>query len=283
MQAKTNRKKGLEVDPEEMPPLHYGHRIRADHIIIGKDLSKGSEGEQACLVCLDEYSGCLQAFPQTSRTTDANIGALQAFGGTRAHGKALCIAKTDAAAELIDAVKYLGWLPSPSVPNDPVHNAKLERSIRSIKEGARAILLKSSLDHQHWPRAVEYFCVAHAITNQAQIHPNESDEKKIEKSAQTCYEAAAGEAFTGLRLPFGCLVYLQSTVNSPHSSLGHIQVSLWVGGLMQGFITEMSIWFLITRISFQKLRVVVDPSKSTSLSLLNPLRGIGFFHCSKQR
>ena len=112
-----------------------------------------------------------------------NIGALQAFGGTRAHGKALCIAKTDAAAELIDAVKYLGWLPSPSVPNDPVHNAKLERSIRSIKEGARAILLKSGLDHQHWPRAVEYFCVAHAITNQAQFHPNESDEKKIEKSA----------------------------------------------------------------------------------------------------
>ena len=52
---------------------------------------------------------------------------------------------------------------------------------------------------------------------------------------------------------------------------------------MQGFITEMSIWFLITRISFQKLRVVVDPSKSTSLSLLNPPREIGFFHCSKQR
>ena len=283
MQAKTHRKKGLEVDPEEMPPLHYGHRIRADHIIIGKDLSKGSEGEEACLVCLDEYSGCLQAFPQTSRTTDKHrsIASVRWDKGTWES----TLYRKDRCSSRAYRLKYLGWLPSPSVPNDPVHNAKLERSIRSIKEGARAILLKSGLDHQHWPRAVEYFCVAHAITNQAQIHPNESDEKKIDKSTQTCYEAAAGEAFTGLRLPFGALytTNLQSTVNSPHSSQEHIQASLWVRGLTQGFITEMSIWFLITRISFQKLRVVVDPFKSTSLSLLNPPREIVFFHCSKQR
>ena len=133
MAARYHRKRDLEVDPEEAPPLHYGHQLRADHIILGEDLPKGSEGERACLVCYDGYSGALQAFPQTYRTTDANISALQKFGGTRAHGKALCNVKTDSATELAEAVKYLRWLPDPGIPNDDYHNAKLERIIRSIK------------------------------------------------------------------------------------------------------------------------------------------------------
>ena len=207
MLAKTHRKRGLEIDPDEIPPLHFGHKLRVDHIIIGRELTKGSEGEQACLVCYDEYSGCYAAYPQTQRNTDQNIQALQKFGGTQAHGKALCVAKSDAAAELTEAISYLGWLPDPAVPNDEMHNAKLERGIRSIKEGVRSIMLKSGLPHQFWPRAIEYFCTAQSFSTQAPIHPNETDESKIEKSTQTCYEAATGETFTGLKLPFGVLVF----------------------------------------------------------------------------
>ena len=207
MLAKFHRKRGLEVDPDEIPPLHFGHKLRVDHIVLGRDLAKGSEGEQACLVCYDEYSGCFGAYPQTKRDTDANVHSLQKFGGTKAHGKALCVVKSDTAVELTDAVKYLGWLPDPSVPNDEVNNAKLERGIRSIKEGVRAILLKSGLQHEFWPRAIEYFCTAHSFSNQAVIHPNDSEEVKTKKSTETCYEAASGEVFSGLKLPFGCLVY----------------------------------------------------------------------------
>ena len=207
MLAKFHRNKGLEIDPDIIPPLHFGHRLRVDHIVLGRDLAKGAEGEQACLVCYDEYSGCFAAYPQTKRDTDSNIHSLQKFGGTKAHGKALCVAKSDTAAELVEAIKFLGWLPDPSVPNDEVHNAKLERGIRSIKEGVRAILLKSGLSHEFWPRAIEYFCTAHSFTNQAVIHPNDSDETMTIKSTQTCYEAATGEVFQGLKLPFGCLVY----------------------------------------------------------------------------
>ena len=207
MLAKFHRRKGLEVDPDEIPPLHYGHRLRADHVILGRDLAKGCEGEQACLIVYDEYSGVFGAFPQTKRDTDANIHALQKFGGTKAHGKALCVTKSDTAPEIVDAIKFLGWLPDPSVPNDEVHNAKLERGIRTIKEGTRAILLKSGLPHEFWPRAIEYFCTAHSFTNQAAIHPNDSEEVKVRKGTETCYEAAAGETFKGLKLPFGCLVY----------------------------------------------------------------------------
>ena len=72
MQAKTHRKKGLEVDPEEMPPLHYGHRVRADHIIIGKDLSKGSEGEQACVLMSipDVYKHFHKPLGQQTQTSE---------------------------------------------------------------------------------------------------------------------------------------------------------------------------------------------------------------------
>ena len=92
-------------------------------------LSKGSDGESCCLVVLDDYSGAVAAYPQTKRDTDSNIRCLQHFGGTGAHGKALCQVKTDCAEELKGAVEYLGWLPDPSVPNDQIHNPFTERKI----------------------------------------------------------------------------------------------------------------------------------------------------------
>ena len=91
-------KKGADKEGEETPPIHFGHRLRADHIILGSDLTKGSEGEQACFV---------EAFAMTQRTVDHNIQALQKFGGTRAHGKALCVVRSDAAAEITEAVNTL--------------------------------------------------------------------------------------------------------------------------------------------------------------------------------
>ena len=134
MTSRYHRRKG-EPDLEETPPLHFGHMMRVDHIVIGSDLSKGSEGEQACLICFDEYSGVYRAFPQTSRATPNNVACLRKFGGSKSHGRALCSVKSDAAGELTEAVKQLGWLPEPGNPNDPYHNAKLESNIRRIKRG----------------------------------------------------------------------------------------------------------------------------------------------------
>ena len=207
MTSRYHRRKH-DIDPEETPPLHFGHQLRVDHIILGSDLTKGSEGEQSCVICYDEYSGCFQAFPQTSRTTDSNISCLQKFGGTKAHGKALCSVKSDCAQELTEAVKYLGWLPEPGIPHDPFHNAKLESNIRRIKEGVRAIHLAAGFPHELWPRSIEYFCVAKSFTTLAAIHPNETDDAKRLKQGWTAYEAANnGEPFEGYRVPLGALVY----------------------------------------------------------------------------
>ena len=105
-------------------------------------------------------------------------------------------------------LNILGWLPDPGIPNDDYHNAKLERLIRSIKEGVRSIHLKAGFSHDLWPRSVEYFCVARSFSTLAPIHPNERDEVKTEKSMLTCYETAnGGSPFTGLRIPLCALVY----------------------------------------------------------------------------
>ena len=107
MTSRHHRKRG-DPDPDEKPPLHFGHQLRVDHIIIGSEVSKGSEGEQACLICHDEYSGVYQAFSQASRATSNNVACLRKFGGSKAHGCALCSVVSDSAQELTEAVKQLG-------------------------------------------------------------------------------------------------------------------------------------------------------------------------------
>ena len=84
-------------------------------------------------------------------------------------------------------VECLGWLPDPSVPNDQIHNPVTERKIRSIKEAARAVQLKSGLPHQFWSRSVEYVCTALAVSTNAAIHPNDSDDVKNLKATQNAY------------------------------------------------------------------------------------------------
>ena len=82
MTSRYHRKRG-DPDPEKTPPLHFGHMLRVNHVVMGNDLSKVSEGEQACLICFDEYSGCYQAFAQTSRAIDNNVACLRKFGGPK--------------------------------------------------------------------------------------------------------------------------------------------------------------------------------------------------------
>ena len=213
MTSRYHRRRG-DPDEEETPPLHFGHMFRVDHIIMGSDLSKGSEGEKACLICYDEFSGCYQAFSQTARSIENNVNCLRKFGGTKGHGKALCSVKSDSAQELTEAVKQLGWLPEPGLPNDPFHNSKLESNIRRIKEGTRAVHLAAGFPHELWPRSIEYFCIARAFTTFAPIHPNETDDAKRLKQGWTCYEAANnGEPFEGLKLPLGVLIYYKPAMH----------------------------------------------------------------------
>lgn len=49
MTSRYHRRRGIP-EPDEIPPLHFGHQMRVDHIIIGNEFSKGSGGKQTCLI-----------------------------------------------------------------------------------------------------------------------------------------------------------------------------------------------------------------------------------------
>ena len=244
MTARYHRKRDLEVDPEEARTLHYGHQLRADHIILGEDLTKGSEGERVVLfVTMSTVGLCRGSLKQieplmlTSRHCKSSVGQERM-------AKPCATSKLTAPQNWSKRLNYLGWLPDPGIPNDDYHNAKLERIIRSTKEGVRSIHLKAGFSHDLWPRSVEYFCVAHSFSTLAPIHPNERDEVKTEKSMLTCYEAAnGGSPFTGLRIPLGAWVYYKPPKHRelPAFSRELFLVYSWDGGLMRGLCIEMFI------------------------------------------
>ena len=207
MTMRYHRRKAVE-EKEETPPLHYGHRMRADHLTFGSESKKGSDGESSCLVVYDEFSGAIGSYPLSTRMTDSNITSLQRFAGARGSDRSQCFVKTDCAQELTKAVEFLGWISESGIANDPMHNAKLESMIRRIKEGVRSIHLKSGLPHEMWPRSIEYFTTALSFTTKAPVHPNDTEETKAFKEGKTCYEVAnKGDPFEGYRIPLGALVY----------------------------------------------------------------------------
>ena len=159
MTVRYHRRKVEES--EKTPPLHYGHRMRSDHILFGGEAQKGSEGGSSCLIIHDELSGCLGSGPMNARVIDSNIVALQRFAGSRGSDRSQCFVKTDCALELTKAVEFLGWISESGIANDPLHNAKLESNIRRIKEGVRSIHLKAGLPHELWPRSIGYFTIQH--------------------------------------------------------------------------------------------------------------------------
>ena len=140
-------------------------------------------------------------------------GLRQGSGAIKTQGKlsginAFYSVRSDAAAEITGAVKYLGWLPSPGIANYPLHNPKLDRLIRSIKEGTRATHLKAGFHHALWPRSIEYFCVAKSISQPVPVHLHDTEETKSFKGGLAAYEAANnGEPFTGFKIQLGALVY----------------------------------------------------------------------------
>ena len=95
-------------------------------------LEKGSGGEKVALIVRDARSVARQIYPQTRRTIENNINALQKFVGPEISSSKV-ILKSDAAQELIGAAERLSWLPEPSVANQWPHNAVLERDVRTVK------------------------------------------------------------------------------------------------------------------------------------------------------
>ena len=119
-------------DPEsDLPvPTAFGEQIAIDHMIVSK--SAGGR-EFLALIVFDCFSGIVNAYPAPTKGSDFVYSCLRHFVGMR-YKNPDTVCRSDAAPELIKAIRELGWLPETSLPRRWPHNSRCERAIRSFEE-----------------------------------------------------------------------------------------------------------------------------------------------------
>eukprot|EP00959_Pyramimonas_sp_CCMP1952_P062217 1300624-Pyramimonas_sp.AAC.1 len=67
----------------------------------------------------------------------------------------------DNSGELLKARRQLGWRHGASTPHRPQTNGLIERIVKIVILGARAVSHMSGLGHEWWKEAMQAFCCGH--------------------------------------------------------------------------------------------------------------------------
>ena len=153
--------------------------IIADHLTSYAEESISIDGDTFAIVLRDKFTGWLGIKERR--------GCYRSCGSNRK----INIFYTDDAPELKAAAKGLRWRHDTSTPGRPQNNGVAERAVRTVLEGARAILHASGLPSRWWSRAVRYYCFMHNVTKGRGGKPTPWD--------LICCETSPGEFH-----PFGC-------------------------------------------------------------------------------
>ena len=130
-------------DPEPDLPnnFKFGEQVAIDHMVVSK-----SSGRKKFLVFIvyDPFSGIVNAYPATSKGSDFVSSCLRNVLGLRFRNPdTMC--RSDAAPELIKAIRDLGWLPETALPRRWPHHSKFERTIRLLRNVVYACIYKQDL------------------------------------------------------------------------------------------------------------------------------------------
>ena len=196
MRAKVQKKQARRRDPDtnHMTVKQFGDLIQCDHVILHREEHAGLDGERAGLFVMDTFTDVCDLVPTKGKTAEEAAVALRYFVGNRE----MKFMYSDNSKELMRTAELL-QVPHPtSTPYRPENNGKVERRIGVMAEGVRAALLQSGLPHRFWTLAAKHHLFASAIT----LNPRASD-------GLTAWERHHGEPFSGMRLPFGCLVFFR--------------------------------------------------------------------------
>ena len=141
-----------------------------------KRVEQNGVEDYVCFSIRDEFSGCGLMCPRTSRSKDMNYSDLKHFTGPAIQrSRPEIVVKSDAAGEIVGAVRDLGWHPEPSLANKWPHNAVHERWISTVKSVTRAAMLQSGFPQIATPWALPYASIVLSIDQRAPIHPHERD------------------------------------------------------------------------------------------------------------
>ena len=176
-------------DPEsDFPdPSSFGEQVAIDHMIV----SKSSGGREfVLLIVYDNFSGILNAYPASSKSSDFVYTCLKHFVGLR-YQNPDTVCRSDAAPELVKAIRDLGWLPETSLPRRWPHNSKCERAIRTFEDCCRCLHLQAgfAIMPRLWTTTCRYAAVAMSIDK---------------------WETAFGSSFHGANYALGQLVFYRT-------------------------------------------------------------------------
>ena len=137
-------------------PTRFLERVCVDHL---ESTEEGLKNELYALVCVDQYSGCIMAYPATSKSQGAVELALRHFCRTE-HP----VVVSDRYPSLLSAIRDLKMTSNPCPPNTQIHNPYVESAINLIRQGTRTLLVQSGLNVQFWCKAMTCFCYHYDLT-----------------------------------------------------------------------------------------------------------------------
>ena len=136
-------------------PTQFGDQCTAEKLIMVDEDGEGMNDEPCALLMLDRGTDYVDVFTLKAKTADECHRCFLEFAGPHDYIKELF---TDNAPELIKAAETAQWINSTSTPGRPQSNGVAERTVRSVKEGARTILLVAGLTPKFWPLALRHWC-----------------------------------------------------------------------------------------------------------------------------
>jgi hypothetical protein len=144
---------------------------------------------QNAIVFFDEFSGWLGAHPTATKSTEDTLQAMLDFAGR----DKITGFYTDNAPELLEVGKRVGLIHRTATTGMPQTNGVAERRVKQVKEGTTALLHHAGFTPRwYWPLAMQTSCFAHNVNPYGKL--------------PTPYFKRHGVEFTGINLPFGCLI-----------------------------------------------------------------------------
>ena len=189
--------RGEEVAKQWTAPIQ---RLSVDTMFVSvSDTNEraSASGNNLCTTIRDMYSGLGVVLPGYARKMSDVYYGLKHFAGAVGSNSPDVVVKSDAAKEIVNAIKELGWHADTSVANVWPHNTVHERWHLTAKNSTRCSMYQSGFNEKCWDHAVIYSGVALSITNKAPFLDWERDPSRPGGAQGICWAQATPNMLGG--------------------------------------------------------------------------------------
>ena len=170
-------------------PKDFGDLVTSDSVFAIKrnSTSPAKHGDTTSLVTRDKATGWVAAYPSKRKSTEDIMEAVNNFKGSQPIKRW----HPDGAPKLHAVCRKLGIRHDTSDPHRSETNGLIERTNRTIIEGARCLLYQSGMPYKYWTTAIKCFADNYNFTH--------FDSKK----GTNAHVERHGKKFGGITLPYG--------------------------------------------------------------------------------